>query len=76
MNYQELKDKYLNKKFIILYLIIFFILYLFCSFIKFLGQIPILIVLTFFIVYYINNNLGDKYNNLFISNIGQNISTS
>jgi len=55
MNYQDIKDKYFNKKFITLYIIIFFILYLFCSLIKFLGQIPILIVLTFFIVYYIND---------------------
>lgn len=55
MNYQDIKDKYFNKKFITLYIIIFFILYLFCSLIKFLGQIPILVVLTFFIVYYIND---------------------
>ena len=64
MNYQDIKDKYLNKKFITLYIIIFFILYLFCSLIKFLGQIPILIVLTFFIVYYINDRNGYKNNDI------------
>lgn len=64
MNYQDIKDKYFNKKFITLYIIVFFILYLFCSLIKFLGQIPILIVLTFFIVYYINDRNGYKNNNI------------
>jgi len=64
MNYQDIKDKYFNKKFITLYIIIFFVLYLFCSLIKFLGQIPILIVLTFFIVYYINDRKGDKNNDI------------
>ena len=67
MNYEDIKNKYLNKKFIILFIIIFIILYIFCSFIKFLGQLPILIILTFFIVYYINNMLGNKYSSLFES---------
>ena len=64
MNYEDIKNKYFNKKFIILFIIIFLILYIFCSFIKFLGQLPILIILTFLIVYYVNNSLGDKYDYL------------
>lgn len=52
MNYEELQNKYLNKKFIFLFISIFVVLYIFCSFIKFLGQLPILLILTFFIVYY------------------------
>ena len=53
MDYQELQSKYFNKKFMFYFIIIFVLLYIFCSFIKFLGQIPILLILTFFIVYYI-----------------------
>ena len=53
MDYQELQTKYFNKKFMFYFIIIFVLLYIFCSFIKFLGQIPILLILTFFIVYYI-----------------------
>ena len=60
MNYEDIKNKYFNKKFIILFIIIFFILYIFCSFIKFLGQLPVLIILTFLIAYYVNNMLGNK----------------
>ena len=59
MNYEDIKNKYLNKKFIFYYVITFIILYMFCSLIKFIGQIPILIVITFFIAYYLEN-LFDK----------------
>lgn len=64
MNYQDIKDKYFNKKFIIFYIVIFIILYIFCSFIKFLGQLPILIILTFLIAYYLNNMMGTKIDNM------------
>jgi len=64
MNYQDIKDKYFNKKFIIFYIVIFIILYIFCSFIKFLGQLPILIILTFLIAYYLNNMMGSKIDNM------------
>ena len=60
MNLQDMKDKYFNKQFIIFYLIVFFILYVLCSFIKFIGQLPILRVITFFITYYLNNIFGNK----------------
>ena len=59
MNNDDIKNKYLNKKFIFYYVITFIILYMFCSLIKFIGQIPILIVITFFIAYYLEN-LFDK----------------
>jgi hypothetical protein len=59
MNYEDIKNKYLNKKFIFYYVITFIILYMFCSLIKFIGQIPILLVITFFIAYYLEN-LFDK----------------
>lgn len=64
MNYQDIKDKYFNKQFIIFYIVIFIILYIFCSFIKFLGQLPVLIILTFLIAYYLNNMMGSKINNM------------
>lgn len=64
MNYQDIKDKYFNKKFIIFYIVIFIILYIFCSFVKFLGQLPVLIILTFLIAYYLNNMMGTKINNM------------
>ena len=64
MNYQDIKVKYFNKKFIIFYIVIFIILYIFCSFIKFLGQLPILIILTFLIAYYLNNMMGSKIDNM------------
>lgn len=60
MDLQKIKEKYLNKKFITFYVIVFIILFLFCSFIKFLGQLPILIIITFFIAYYLSNNFGNK----------------
>lgn len=60
MNYQDIKDKYFNKKFLVLCIIIFIFLYIFCTFIKFLGQIPILLLLTIIIAYYLYNMLNKK----------------
>jgi hypothetical protein len=57
MNYEDLQKKYLNKKFIIAYVCIFIILYVLISFIRFLGQIPILLIVSFFITYYLENTL-------------------
>ena len=64
MYYEDFKNKYFNKKFLIFYVIIFVLLYLFCSFINFLGQLPILIIITFIIAYYVNNMMGDKFDKL------------
>jgi len=60
MNYQDIRDKYFNKKFLVLCIIIFIFLYIFCTFIKFLGQIPILLLLTIIIAYYLYNMLNKK----------------
>jgi hypothetical protein len=62
MDYDSLQKKYLNKKFIIAYIAIFIILYLLVSFIRFLGQIPILLIVTFFITYYLESTLTDYFN--------------
>lgn len=56
MNMQYLKDSYLNKKFLTIYFIIFIILYLLFSVLKFLGQLPILLIITFFIAYYFTSS--------------------
>lgn len=62
MDYESLQKKYLNKKFIIAYVGIFIILYLLVSFIRFLGQIPILLIVTFFITYYLESTLTNYFN--------------
>ncbi len=49
-------DKLITKKFIITFIVTFIILYIFCSFISFLGQWPVLIIITFCITYYLNRN--------------------
>jgi uncharacterized membrane protein len=64
MYFEEIKKNYLNKKFLILYIILFIILYLFCSFVKFLGQLPILIIFTLIISYYLYNYLDNKMNTM------------
>jgi uncharacterized membrane protein (DUF106 family) len=67
MNMQEFQNKYMTTKFISLYIVIFIILFIFCSLIKFIGQFPVLIVFTFFVAYYINNTFQKKYNDLYPS---------
>lgn len=56
MDYSKLN----NSKFITLYIFVFFILYIFCSIISFIGKLPILILVTFFISYYIYNEFYQK----------------
>ena len=53
MNYDEINTKFLNKTFIIFFIVIFMALYIFVSFIKFLGQMPILVLISFGITYLI-----------------------
>jgi ABC-type Na+ efflux pump permease subunit len=52
MDYKEIKELFMDKKFITLFIFIFVLLYIFVSFIKFLGQIPILLIITFILTYY------------------------
>jgi hypothetical protein len=56
MNYNDLMQKYYNKKFITTYIIIFVVLYLLTTFVKFLGQLPILLVITFILSIYFTKN--------------------
>lgn len=62
MNLDDLKTKYLNKQFLTYYAIVFFFLYVFFSLIRFLGQLPILLIITFFVTYYITDNYFNKEN--------------
>ena len=56
MNYNDLMQKYYNKKFITTYIIIFIVLYLLTTFVKFLGQLPILLVIAFILSIYFTKN--------------------
>lgn len=56
MNLDDMKIKYLNKQFLTYYAIVFVLLYVFFSFIRFLGQLPVLLIITFFVTYYVTDN--------------------
>jgi hypothetical protein len=60
MNLKKMKETYFNKKFVVLYITIFIILFIFFSFVKFLGQLPMLMIIAFVISYYVLNYFGDK----------------
>ncbi len=55
---------YSNKNFLILYIIVFVVLFILFLFIKFFSQLPILIIITFFISSVIYNKVK-KNNNSF-----------
>lgn len=50
-----MKSKVLSQKFITIFIVLFLCLYIFCTFISFLGQLPILLIITFGITYYLTN---------------------
>ena len=56
MDYNNLLQKYYNKKFITTYIFIFIVLYLLTTFVKFLGQLPILLIITFILSIYMTKN--------------------
>ena len=68
MDFNDFQTKFLNSKFITIYVIIFVLLYIFCSFISFLGRFPILVLITFGITYYLtsrNSNSNSDSNSLY-----------
>ena len=69
MNIQDLKNKYLNKNFITIFIIIFIIFFIIFSFLRFLGQWPMLLIISFVITYYMYNNTNNKMYNLIGSTI-------
>ena len=61
---EELKKEMTTNKFITTFIVIFIILYIFVSFIKFLGNLPILIIITIIITYYVNKSKLIENSNL------------
>ena len=53
---EDLKKQISDSKFMTTFIVVFIILYIFVSFIKFLGNLPILIIISGVITYYINKN--------------------
>lgn len=53
---EELKKEISTSKFMTTFIVIFIILYIFVSFIKFLGNLPILIIICAVITFYINKS--------------------
>ena len=53
MDIQALKNEVLTQDFIITFISIFVILYLITSFVKFLGSLPMLIIISAFLSYYL-----------------------
>lgn len=56
INLEDLKKEISDSKFITTFIIVFIILYIFVSFINFLGNLPILIIISGVITYYMNKN--------------------
>lgn len=56
INLENLKKEISDSKFITTFIIVFIILYIFVSFINFLGNLPILIIISGVITYYMNKN--------------------
>ena len=53
MNIEDLKKEFLTTDFITTFIVIFIILFILTSFIKFLGSIPMLVIISFLLSYYI-----------------------
>lgn len=73
MNYSDIKNKCINKKFLILFIVIFVILFIIFGFLRFLGQLPILLILAFFITYYSNEYMLTMNYNIFSEDDQKNI---
>ena len=60
--------KYINQRSLIYFAVIFIMLFIVTSFVKFIGQIPILIVVSLLLTYYFytkyNNSIDTQINNL------------
>ena len=54
MNFEELKKEYTSSKFISTYVTIFIFLFTITSLIKFIGSLPMLIVISFILAHYIS----------------------
>jgi len=64
INLEELKKEITTSKFMTTFIVIFIILYIFVSFIKFLGNLPILIIICAVLTFYINKSKLIENSNL------------
>lgn len=67
MNFQQIQEDVKSPKFITTYVTIFIILFIFTSLMKFIGSLPMLIILSFILTYYVNKmNMKkiEKFTNL------------
>ena len=64
INLEELKKEVYTSKFMTTFIVIFLILYIFVSFIKFLGNLPILIIICVVLTFYINKSKLIENSNL------------
>ncbi len=64
INLEELKKEITTSKFMTTFIVIFLILYIFVSFIKFLGNLPILIIICVIITFYVNKSKLIENSNL------------
>ena len=64
INLEELKKEIYTSKFMTTFIVIFIILYIFVSFIKFLGNLPILIIICVIITFYVNKSKLIENSNL------------
>jgi hypothetical protein len=55
IDYGYLKDTYYNKNVLTIFVITFIVLFLLCSIMNFIGKLPILILVTMGITYFIYN---------------------
>ncbi len=62
INTCDFQEKYLNKSFLTLFVIVFLFLYIFVSFVKFLGQLPILLIITFAICSILQSKMKSQKN--------------
>jgi len=63
MNFKEIQEDVKTPKFITTYITIFIILFVFTSLMKFIGSLPMLIILTFVLTYYVNKMNMKKIEN-------------
>lgn len=67
MNFKQIQEDVKSPKFITTYVTIFIILFIFTSLMKFIGSLPMLIILSFILTYYVNKmNMKkiEKFTNL------------
>ena len=63
MDFEQLKKEVTSTYFISTYITVFIILFIFTSLIKFIGSLPMLLILTFILTWYVVKK-GEKINQI------------